>query len=234
MIPVALSDVVAVGEMPTAEGVAILAKAGFRSILNSQPDGEVQRHIAGADLQAAAKANGLGYAYVPTETRRPDEATIVAFKAAATDLPKPIYACCYSGSRSAALWALAIAKDAQPDAIIKACQDAGYSIDFLRDELAERHAGQIPTRVKVAAQLEADAVKLAALEQAAGEVVDGNAPAEASATQPATKPAVVQTSTAHGSAVAPGSVNGSAAPALLKNPIVVPRAASAGGFAVPG
>ena len=32
-VPVALSDVIAVGEVPTAEEIDILAKAGFRSIL---------------------------------------------------------------------------------------------------------------------------------------------------------------------------------------------------------
>lgn len=148
MAPVALSDLIAVGEMPTPEGVAILAQAGFRSILNAQPDGEVARHLMGAELHTEARQRGLAYAYVPAESRRPDEATIAAFRRALNELPKPIYACCYSGARSAALWALAMAGQIPPAKLQDACGGAGYDISSLHEELAERHAGLEPARMR--------------------------------------------------------------------------------------
>ena len=127
MVPVALSDAVAVGEMPTAEHIKILAEAGFRSILNAQPDGEVERLLSAAEAGSLARALNLEYRHIPIESRRPSDLQIGAFRAALAELPKPIYACCYSGSRAAAAWALTAA----PHAVFK--------LDRLLVEKTHRH-----------------------------------------------------------------------------------------------
>ncbi len=150
MQPVALSDAIAVGEFPTTEQIAILAKAGFKSLLNSQPEGEVDRLIPAAAMADAARAAGLAYHFLPLETRRPSDAQIQAFSRAIATLPKPIYAFCYSGSRSAAAWALASSAFMDTDAIHAACASAGYDIAFLAPQLAERRTRR-PAAVLAAA-----------------------------------------------------------------------------------
>jgi uncharacterized protein (TIGR01244 family) len=138
MVPVALSDVIAVGEMPTAAQIEILATAGFKSILNTQPDGEVDRVLTASYAHVLAMARNLAYRHVPIESRRPTDDQIAAITAALAELPRPIYACCYSGSRSAAAWAIAVAPHADADSIIQSVASAGYDIGFLREALAAR------------------------------------------------------------------------------------------------
>lgn len=144
MVPVALSDVIAVGEVPTAAEIEILAKAGFRSLLNTQPDGEVARFAPSDATKALAEAAGLTYRHLPLTSRRPDEAALTAFATALQDMPRPIYACCYSGARTAAAWALAAAPHQDPASIVEACGKAGYDIEFLRPRLEERRASAKP------------------------------------------------------------------------------------------
>jgi uncharacterized protein (TIGR01244 family) len=211
MVPVALSDIIAVGEVPTAAEIEILAKAGFKSLLTTQPDGEVARLMASADAHVLARAAGLTYRYLPIVSRRPDDASLAAFAAAIAELPRPIYACCYSGARSAAAWALAAAPHLEPEAIVAACSAAGYDIAFLRPKLAERRAQFLaPATVSLAPV--------------------AVAPMSVSATAGAT------TGTMAADFIAAGANAKPAVPSVptLTPSLLVPRAASAGGFAVAG
>ncbi len=47
------------------EHVPVIAAAGFRSIICNRPDGEEQTQAEASDVEAAAKAAGLDFAYVP-------------------------------------------------------------------------------------------------------------------------------------------------------------------------
>ena len=140
MLPVALSDVIAVGEVPTADEIAILADAGFRSVILTQPEKEVGRLLNRAEVAACAAQRGLEFAFIAIESRRPPEPVVAAFADLISKLPRPIYACCYSGSRAAAAWALAASKSMSPEAVEGACVAAGYDMSFLKDELASRYA----------------------------------------------------------------------------------------------
>jgi uncharacterized protein (TIGR01244 family) len=197
MVPVALSDIIAVGEVPTAAEVEILAKAGFRSLLNTQPDQEVTRLISSADAATLAQAAGMAYRYLPIASRRPDDASLAAFADAIANMPRPIYACCYSGARTAAAWALAAGPYQEPDQIIDACSKAGFDIGFLRPRLTELSQKPItPAPIAVATGTPA------ALFLAGGQTD-------------------------------PAAAKRNPVPTLTAS-VLVPRAASAGGFAVAG
>ena len=190
MRPVALSDEIAVGEVPTPDQIVILAKAGFRSVLNAQPDGEVARFISAADAQKLAQAAGLEYAHVPIENRNPADKAIRDFSDAMAWLPRPIYACCYSGARAAAGWALALAPGKQPADLAAALEDAGYDATSLLPALERRHAGL---------------------------TISGPAAAESAAAAVVSQQAITSEA------------------ALASKPIIIlPRAATDGGFAVAG
>ena len=144
MKPVVLSDVLAVGEFPTPEQVAILAKAGFKSILNNQPDGEVARFETDADVAAEAKRNGLAHAYAPLSSRTPPPEELQSYARAIASLPAPIYAFCYSGARSAAACALLLSATTDVEAIVKQFADAGFNLAGLVPWLEEERARHLP------------------------------------------------------------------------------------------
>lgn len=85
-----------------------LAGAGLRSVINNRPDGE-----GGADqpdsaqLEAAARAAGLEYRYVPVPPAGHGAADARRMSDAVDALPKPVLAFCRTGRRAAALYLMA-------------------------------------------------------------------------------------------------------------------------------
>ena len=204
MQPVALSDTIAVGEFPTKDLVEILAKAGFRALLNNQPDGEVERLPKGDEIAAEAARHGLVYRALPLAGRRLGDAEVAEFTRALSELPRPIYAFCYSGAKSTAAWALAAAEHASPDTVIKACEAAGYDVTFLHEALAARRT----------AATAASSAAAAAMTNGSGNGHVNGAPVNGS-------------SNGNTAGMPP-------APPMLAPQIVLPRAGGAGGFTVAG
>lgn len=215
MRPVALSDEIAVGEMPSVDEIAILAKAGFRSILNVQPDGEVERLLSAVETGKGAAAASLNYAHLPVSSRRVPDDVVAAFANAMVTLPRPIYACCYSGARAAAAWALAVAPTMAPVDIAGSCAAAGYDMSSLLPDLERRHAPRSAIPPAVAALATSPLVPDA--------VVAGPATLTPQVPSPATAVASAE----------PAPTTAAAAISATER-IIFPRAAGAGGFAVSG
>jgi sulfide:quinone oxidoreductase len=129
--PCELSQGIAVGRTPTRDEVGALAAAGFRSLINNRPDGEKDSPMTSAQIEALASALGLAYVHIPVEGRNPLEKDIRAFEEALQALPRPVYAFCHSGGRSAALWALASVAGTATEALIEVCAKAGYDVSGL-------------------------------------------------------------------------------------------------------
>jgi uncharacterized protein (TIGR01244 family) len=92
-----------------AAAMADVAAAGYRSVVNNRPDFEGgPDQPTNASLEAAARAAGLEYAFLPVQSafQTPDEAA--RFADLLDTLPKPILAFCRSGSRSGRLYRLAL------------------------------------------------------------------------------------------------------------------------------
>lgn len=82
-----------------------VADAGYRSVVNNRPDGEGgPSQPTSAAVEAAARAAGLAYAYLPVHPslQTPEEAA--QLKALIAALPHPILAFCRSGARSTKLF----------------------------------------------------------------------------------------------------------------------------------
>ena len=150
MQPIVVSDILAVGEVPGPGQLEILAKAGFKSVVNCQLDGEVDRFPGSAVLEADAKRQGLGYAYAPVVSRTPSEGELAVFQRALRTLPSPIYAFCYSGARAAAAAAFIETEAREPAAIISDFAEAGFDIaslkPWLEDERRRHKAPAAMTR----------------------------------------------------------------------------------------
>ena len=85
------------------------AAAGFRSVVNNRPDFEGgPDQPSNAAIEAAARAAGLEYAFLPVAGgfQTPEQAQAMA--ELMDSLPKPVLAFCRSGARSGRLYALSL------------------------------------------------------------------------------------------------------------------------------
>jgi uncharacterized protein (TIGR01244 family) len=103
-----LSADVCVAPQLDADAMAWAAQTGFRSVINNRPDFEGgPDQPTSAVIEAAAKAAGLQYAWLPVlpAVQTPDD--IARFGALLAELPKPILAFCRTGTRSGKLYSAA-------------------------------------------------------------------------------------------------------------------------------
>ncbi len=148
MKPSVVSDILAVGEVPSPEQLEILAKAGFKSVINCQPDGEVERFATSEALRTEAVRQGLAYVYAPISSRTPSDDELAALRQALGLLPAPVYAFCYSGSRAAAAAAFLQTSAAEPDQIIKEFAEAGFDIASLKPWLNDERKRHVSGSMK--------------------------------------------------------------------------------------
>jgi uncharacterized protein (TIGR01244 family) len=88
--------------------MAEAARAGFRSVVNNRPDFEHgPQQPTNAAIEAAARAAGLEYRFLPVESAYQSPEEIAAFAQLLKDLPRPILAFCRSGARSTRLYVAA-------------------------------------------------------------------------------------------------------------------------------
>jgi uncharacterized protein (TIGR01244 family) len=113
------------------EDIAAAAAQGVRTIINNRPDGEQAGQPTSAEMEAAAKAAGLGYVHIPVDHSGFAREQIDAMTAALA-MPAPALAFCRSGTRSTYLWSLArgAAGDEPAEIAVKAA-DAGYDVSGL-------------------------------------------------------------------------------------------------------
>ena len=101
----AVSDTVCVAPQMTPESMAEVASLGFRSVVNNRPDFEHgPDQPANAAIEAAAKAAGLEYRYLPVSGAYQSPEEIAAFAQLLRELPAPVLAFCRSGARSTRLY----------------------------------------------------------------------------------------------------------------------------------
>jgi uncharacterized protein (TIGR01244 family) len=99
-----LTDQVSVSPQILPGEVADLAAAGFRSVINNRPDFEGgPEQPTSASIEAAARAAGLSYAWLPVAPGVQTAEEIARFQALLETLPRPILAFCRSGARSGKL-----------------------------------------------------------------------------------------------------------------------------------
>ncbi len=118
------------------DDVARAREAGIGFIVNNRPDGEDPSAPQSADIEARAKAEGLGYAYIPVTPGGFTHAQVDALEAILAeqaDRNVPVLGYCRSGTRSTFLWALTRARmgDDVDNLVAKAAQN-GYDVTPIR------------------------------------------------------------------------------------------------------
>ncbi|MFK4004844.1 TIGR01244 family sulfur transferase [Qipengyuania sp. NPDC077563] len=116
-----------------AGDVARAKEAGVTLIINNRPDGEAGDQPAGADIEAAAQANGIAYRSIPVSSAGFSLPQIEEMKAALDEADGTVLAFCRSGTRSTILWALAKAKSGAPvDQLSDDASAAGYDLSGIQ------------------------------------------------------------------------------------------------------
>ncbi|MBI2734408.1 MAG: TIGR01244 family phosphatase [Aquabacterium sp.] len=94
----------------TPEAMAAAAEAGFKAVINNRPDMEGgPDQPTSAAIEAAAKAAGLAYAYLPVQGGYQSPEEIAQCAALLKSLPRPLLMFCRSGARSTRLYMQAVA-----------------------------------------------------------------------------------------------------------------------------
>ena len=92
------------GQLGAAD-MALAAQAGFKSVINNRPDFEGgPDQPTHADIEAAARAAGLAYAFLPVGPAYQSPQEIERFAELLAELPAPVLAFCRSGTRSGRLY----------------------------------------------------------------------------------------------------------------------------------
>jgi uncharacterized protein (TIGR01244 family) len=85
--------------------MAEAARAGFRSVVNNRPDFEEGPHQpTSTAIEAAARAAGLEYRFLPVDSSYQSPEEIAALATLLDELPRPLLLFCRSGARSARLY----------------------------------------------------------------------------------------------------------------------------------
>ena len=89
----------------TPEAMAAAAEAGFKAVMNNRPDMEGgPEQPSSAAIEAAAKAAGLEYAYLPVSGGYQSPEEIARCAELLKSLPRPLLMFCRSGARSTRLF----------------------------------------------------------------------------------------------------------------------------------
>ena len=119
-----LDDHVLVSGQIAPEDVARLRAEGVTMIVNNRPDGEDPGQPLGAQIEAAAKAAGIAYRYVPIR-RGMGPSDVEAMQEAIRECGDgKLLAYCRSGNRSALAWAVARAEEGVPLEELERCAAA--------------------------------------------------------------------------------------------------------------
>ncbi len=137
----ALTPHVAVAPQLNSADFAVAAARGFRSVINNRPDTEKSVPVLSDHAAELAADVGLAYRYIPCPGLDvTDEAIVDDVADALAELPGPVLMYCKSGTRSALLWAQAMAARLGVKVVIETAERAGYDVSIIEDELEEQAA----------------------------------------------------------------------------------------------
>jgi uncharacterized protein (TIGR01244 family) len=130
-----LTDSYAVSPQISPGDLAAIKAAGFTTVIDNRPDGEIPGELHAAAMQTAAEALGLTFVINPVIGGALTLDNVLAQKAALDSAGGPVLAYCASGNRSSVVWALAHAGTRPTDELIAIPARFGYQLEGLRGQI---------------------------------------------------------------------------------------------------
>jgi uncharacterized protein (TIGR01244 family) len=125
----AVSPQIEPGDLPAIKA------AGYVTVINNRPDGEIPPHLHTAEMQKAAEALGLIFIVNPVIGGALTMDNVTAQGAAIAASNGPVFAYCASGNRCSIVWALANAGKRPADELVGLPARFGYKLDHLRPQI---------------------------------------------------------------------------------------------------
>ena len=114
---------------------AAIKAAGYTTVIDNRPDGEIPPHLHTEVMRAAAEAAGLAFVANPVIGGALTMQNVEAQAATIAEAAGPVLAYCASGNRSSICWALANAGQMPTDDLIGLPARHGYSLEGLRPQI---------------------------------------------------------------------------------------------------
>ena len=127
-----LSDRYAVSPQITPEDLPAIRAAGYVTVIDNRPDGEIPAELHTEAMRAAVEAAGLAFVANPVIGGAMSMDNVTAQAAAIAASAGPVFAYCASGNRSSQVWALANAGLMPTDELISIPARYGYQLEGLR------------------------------------------------------------------------------------------------------
>ena len=131
----ALTDNYAVSPQIDLSDLPAIKAAGFTTVIDNRPDGEIPENLAASEMQRAATALGLTFVINPLIPGTFTPHNIAVQAQACADAMGPVFAYCASGNRCSIVWAMMNAGKMPLDDLITTPARFGYRLDHLRPTL---------------------------------------------------------------------------------------------------
>lgn len=131
----ALTPTYAVSPQIDPADLSAIKAAGYTTIIDNRPDGEIPPHLHTDTMRQAAEALGLTFVANPVIGGALTIDNVDAQRAAIEAATGPVFAYCASGNRSSIVWALASAGKMPVDDLIGIPARFGYTLEHLRPTL---------------------------------------------------------------------------------------------------
>ena len=109
--------------------------AGYVTVIDNRPDGEIPPHLHTEAMRSAATALGLTFVANPVIGGMLTQANVTAQGDAIKASTGPVLAYCASGNRSSIVWALSQAGTRPVDELVGLPARFGYQLDHLRAQI---------------------------------------------------------------------------------------------------
>ncbi|ESW59833.1 MAG: hypothetical protein Q27BPR15_15265 [Rhodobacter sp. CACIA14H1] len=137
----ALTPTYAVSPQIEPSDLPAIKAAGYTTVIDNRPDGEIPPHLHTGEMRRAAEALGLAFVANPVIGGALTMDNVAAQRAAIDAASGPVFAYCASGNRSSVVWALAHAGQMPADDLIGIPARFGYQLDHLRPTLEQLAQG---------------------------------------------------------------------------------------------
>ena len=125
----AVSPQIEPGDLPAIKA------AGYVTVIDNRPDGEIPPNLHSSEMRRAAEALGLVFVVNPVIGGQITMDNVTAKGAAIAGSSGPVFAYCASGNRSSIVWALANAGKRPADDLVGLPARFGYQLDHLRPQI---------------------------------------------------------------------------------------------------
>ncbi len=134
----ALTPDYAVSPQIDPEDLPAIKAAGYVTVIDNRPDGEIPPDLHTDVMRQAAEALGLTFVANPIIGGAMTQDNVVVQRAAIDGSAGPVFAYCASGNRSSVVWALAHAGERPVEELIGIPARFGYNLEPLRPMLSAK------------------------------------------------------------------------------------------------